>query len=182
MSNQRIAHRYAKPLLELAEKQKSLEKVKEDMLYLAELCQENREFSLMLKSPIIPHQKKATILRAIFGKKSNALTLQFLDLITQKNREKVLSDVAKEFINLYEVKMGLQAATVTSSIALDPTEKKLVEKLVDKISGKKAHLKEKVNPELIGGYILRLGEDQQIDDSVAGKLRELKNRFHKENR
>ncbi len=182
MSNQRIAHRYAKPFLELAEERKSLEKVKDDMLYLAELCQENREFMLMLKSPIIPHLKKASILKAIFGKRATPLTLQFLELVSRKNREMVLPDVAKEFLSLYDLKMGLQAATVTTTIPLSSSEKKLVEKLVGEISGKKVHLKEKINPELIGGYVLKLGDDQQIDDSVAGKLRELKNRFHKENR
>ena len=65
MSITRIAVRYAKPLLELAEERKSLEAVRADMLGFAELCKTNRDFALMLKSPIIPHLKKAQILKAI---------------------------------------------------------------------------------------------------------------------
>lgn len=181
MSNSRVAHRYARPLLELAEEQGVLEQVKTDMLSIGNLCESNREFTLMLKSPIIPHQKKAEILKAIFVKRVHPLTSKFLEIITRKNRENVVPDVALEFAHLYNDKMGFQEATVVSSLQLDKSARTMVEKLVSDISGKKAILKEKLNPELIGGYILKLG-DLQIDDSVSGKLNDLKIRFHKENR
>ena len=179
MSITRIAVRYAKPLLELAEERKSLEAVRADMLGFAELCKTNRDFALMLKSPIIPHLKKAQILKAIFDTKVDALTSTFFDIVVRKNREKFLPEIAKEFNTLYNEKMGFQEATVTTPIALDDKERKSFEKLVNDITGKKPLLTEKVDPELIGGYKLSLG-DRQIDESISGQLKDLKLRFQKE--
>lgn len=179
MSISRIANRYSKPLLELAEAQKSLDAVKEDMVSFDALCKSNREFLLMLKSPIITHLKKAEILRKIFSGKINELTASFIDIVARKNREQYLPEIAKAFIVQYNKKMGFQEATVTTPMKLDAELKKAFEQLVTEISGKKPILNEKVNPELIGGYILKL-EDQQIDESISGHLSDLKLKFQKE--
>lgn len=179
MSITRIAVRYAKPLLELAEEKSSLEEVKADMLAFTDLCNANRDFVLMLKSPIIPHLKKAQILKSIFEGKVSALTATFFDIVARKTREQYLPEIAKEFMVLYNDKMGLQVATVTTPIALDSKERQTFEKLVSDISGKKPLLTEKVDPELIGGYLLNLG-DRQIDESISGHLKDLKLKFQKE--
>ena len=75
--------------------------------------------------------------------------------------------------------MGFQEATVTTPIAIDDKERKAFEKLVADITGKKPLLSEKVDPELIGGYRLSLG-DRQIDESISGQLKDLKLKFQKE--
>lgn len=179
MSISRIAVRYAKPLLELADERKVLDAVKADMHGFTELCNANRDFVSMLKSPIIPNLKKAEILRKIFDNKVDALTSTFFDIVARKNREQYLPEIAKEFVVLYNAKMGYQEATVTTTITLDESTRKTFEKLVTDISGKKPLLSEKVNPELVGGYILKLG-DQQIDESISGQLKDLKLKFQKE--
>lgn len=179
MSISRIAIRYSKPLFDLAEDQKVLDVVKSDMDNFNSLCKSNKDFLLMLKSPIIPHLRKAEILKMIFGGKVNALTSTFIDIVARKNREQYLPEIAKEFISLYNRKMGFQEATVTTTISLDKGMKASFEKLVADITGKKPLLTEKVNPELIGGYVLKLA-DQQIDESISGQLNDLKLRFQKE--
>lgn len=175
----RVAVRYARPLLELADERKVLDKVKEDILNFTHLCDTNREFVLMLKSPIISHLKKATILKAIFDGKVNDITATFFDVVARKNRENLLPDIASEFARLYNEKMGFQEATVTTTIALDSSMRKAFEKLVTEVTGKKAKLEEKINPELVGGYVLQFG-DQQIDESISGHLKDLQLRFQKE--
>lgn len=173
MSASRIASRYAKPILELAEEKKVLDKVKNDMEQFVEICKGNRDFDLMLKSPIIPHLKKANILAKIFKGKMNALTLQAFDLITRKSRESILQGIAEEFLHLYNVRMGLQEVSITSSTKLDATQRKEFEKLARKITGKEPILEEQVDAEIIGGYVLKVG-DQQIDQSVSGQLKDIK--------
>ncbi|MEP1034456.1 ATP synthase F1 subunit delta [Ekhidna sp.] len=178
MSVSRIAVRYATPILELAEDKKILDAVKADMESFKAVCEESKDFSLMLKSPIIPHLRKADILKKIFSGKVNELTLQAFDIITKKNRESLLEDIAEEFLHLYNIKKGLAEVSVTTSIELDAEMKKAFEKLAKDITGKEPLLKEKVNPEIVGGYILKVG-DRQIDDSVSGQLKELKLKFSK---
>ena len=176
MSDRRIAARYAKPLLELAEKQKVLKNVKEDLDSFVSICKESREFSLMLKSPTVPHFKKADILKKAFEGRYNDLTVQAFDLITRKNRENMLESIADEFIHLYNVKQGMMEASVTTTFKLDAPTKKSFEKLAKDITGKEPILSEIVNQDILGGYILKLG-DKQIDDSVKGQLNNLKLNF-----
>ncbi len=179
MSISRIAIRYSKPLLDLAEDQKVLDAVKSDMDNFNSLCKSNKDFVLMLKSPIIPHLRKAEILKKIFAEKVNALTSTFMEIVARKNREQYLPEIAEEFIALYNTKMGYQEATVTTTISLDKEMKASFEKLVSDITGKKPLLTERVNPDLIGGYVLKLA-DKQIDESVSGHLNDLKLKFQKE--
>lgn len=155
-----------------------LDNVKTDMEAFLKVCEESKDFSLMLKSPIIPHLKKAEIIRKIFSGKVNELTLEAFDIVARKNRESVLENIAQEFLHLYNVKKGLEEVSVTTSIELDAEMRKAFEKLAKEISGKEPLLKEKVDPEIVGGYILKLG-DRQLDDSVSGQLKELKLKFSK---
>lgn len=176
MSEIRAASRYAKSLLGLASEQKVLEEVHADMLNFLSICEENRDFTLMLKNPIIKHDKKRAILEKIFSK-SNKLTLAIFDIITRKNREPLLPAIAKEFHNQYNVFKGIEVATVTSAIALDKNTKKELESIVKSISQyDKVDLKEKVDANIIGGFILNVG-DRQLDDSLRSKIKALNLKF-----
>ena len=176
MSASRIAKRYALPLYDLARENDSLDLVKSDMDNFLSICKSNKDFVTMLRSPIIAHFKKADILKKIFEGKVDNLTLKVIEIITRKNRENLLSEIAEEFIKLYNDYMGYQEATVTTTFALDSETRKTFEKVVTEISGKKPLLKERVDSHIIGGYILMLG-DRQIDDSVSGALKDLKLKF-----
>lgn len=178
MSVGRIAVRYATPILELAEEKKVLDAVKSDMDSFKLICKESKDFALMLKSPIIPHLRKADILKKVFTGKVNDLTLQAFDIITRKSREALLEDIAEEFIHLYNAKKGLAEVSVTTSIELDAEMRKAFTKLAKDITGKDPILTEKVDADIVGGYILKVG-DSQIDDSVSGQLKELKLKFSK---
>jgi F-type H+-transporting ATPase subunit delta len=179
MSVSRIAKRYAKPILELAEEKKQLEQVKSDMELFNSLCEQNKDLVNLLKSPIIAHLKKAEILKKMFGGKMNDLTLSAFDIITRKNRESVLPDIAREFLTMYNTKMGFEQASVTTTFPLDASLRKAFTSVVKDITGKTPVLEELVDPSLIGGYTLKLG-DRQIDESVSGKLKDLKLKFLKE--
>lgn len=178
MSEGRIAIRYATPILQLAEEKKVLDNVKADMDAFINVCEESRDFALMLKSPIIPHLRKSEILKKIFKGKVNEITMGAFDIITRKKRESLLKDIAEEFVHLYNARKGLEEVSVTTSIPLDADMRKAFEKLAKEISGKQPILEEKVDADIVGGYILKVG-DRQIDDSVRGQLKELKLKFSK---
>ncbi|MFQ3576476.1 MAG: F0F1 ATP synthase subunit delta, partial [Cytophagales bacterium] len=80
MSEFRVASRYAKSLLDLSKEKGQVESVKGDMAYFAEVCDKNRDFLLMLKSPIIPSDKKLKIIYQIFADKVNPITLSIFDI------------------------------------------------------------------------------------------------------
>lgn len=177
MSEYRVASRYAKSLLELAQEQGSLEEVLQDMQQFSKVCKENREFVLMLKNPIIKHDKKNVILKKVFEKSFHKLTLAIFDIITRKNREAILANIAKEFQVQYNILKGVEEAKITTAVALTDQMRKEIESIVKKISSKdKVELTEVIDETLIGGYVLRVG-DRQIDDSLKSKIKALELKF-----
>lgn len=177
MADLRAASRYVKSLLDLAIEQKALENVHDDMVLFAKVYGESKPFALMLRSPVIPHDKKREILAKIFKGKVNNLTMAFFDIITKKNREPLLGAIAKEFHNAYNEYKGIGKATVTSAVPLDSKLRSEFEDLVRKYSEKKqVELVERVDPEMIGGFVLNVG-DRQIDASIRNKIKALKVKF-----
>jgi F-type H+-transporting ATPase subunit delta len=177
MSNIRVASRYAKALLELANEKNSLEAVKGDMTSLLSIASENRDLSLALANPIINYDKKFNILKALLGKSANEITMTFFDLVTRKNRSKSLIPTAEEFLKQYNDYQGIQVAEVTTTLPLTASLRKEFEVIVKEISGlQKVELVEKIDKDLIGGFVLKVN-DKRIDDSISGKLRTLKMKF-----
>ena len=176
MSDIRVASRYAKSLLELSAEKKVLDAVHKDMVNLIKTCEENRDLYLLLKNPIIKHDKKRNILNLVFSK-ANKLTLAIFDIITRKNRESILLEIAKQFDIQYNIYNGIERASVTTAVALDKDLKKQLEEVVAKISKHdKVELVEKIDKDIIGGFILKVG-DRQIDDSLRTKLKALDVKF-----
>lgn len=169
MSETRIATRYAKSLLELAVEQNRVEDVYKDMLSLTKVCSENHQLVRLLRSPVVRNDKKRSILKAIF-KQANPLTLAIFDIISKKKREAYLPAIAKAFHRQYNTLKGIDPVAVTTAVPLGAPLRKEIEQLATKISTlDKIELTEKVDPEIIGGYILKVG-DRQIDDSLRSKL------------
>ncbi len=174
MADQRVAARYAKSLLDLGKEMGTLESVKEDMDLLSKTMAESRELRLLLRNPIVKHDKKLAILTAIFGGKVSDLTLRFFTILTQKNREAALEGMGTEFQVQYNAMQGIQMAEVTSATPLTAASRAEMEKLVTQQTGlTDVKLTEKVDADLIGGFILRVG-DNQLDDSVRTSLRKMR--------
>ena len=173
MRSHRAASRYAKSLIELAKEQNAIDEVYADMQLFTAVVQENRVFAVMLKNPIINHEKKRNVLHALFDKRMNKLSILAFDLITKKNRESILEQIAAEFQIQYNNLKGLQVADVTTTISLDEDLKTKFRDLVREISGKTAQLSELVNEDIVGGFILNVG-DRRLDQSIKSKLNNIK--------
>jgi len=178
MSNSRAASRYIKSLLGLAVEKGVLEEVNRDMQLFAKTCKENRAFEVVLKSPIIKHDKKREILTRLFKGKVNALTMSILDILTRKNREALLPAISVGFHAAYNAYKGVEKATVKTAVPLDSKLKGEIEQIVKNLSSKKqVELVEIIDADLIGGFVLNVG-DKQIDASVKNKLKTLQLNFN----
>ncbi len=173
MSVATVASRYAKSLIELAEERKVVETVYQDMLLFRDTAKANRGLMLALKSPVVRHEKKLGILKAIFKERVSPVSYSIFEIITRKNREAILDEVAEEFIKQYNTYKGIQKATITTTIPLNAALSAQFNKIVADATGKTVELEEKVDESLIGGYVLRVG-DRQIDASLKSRLNELK--------
>lgn len=177
MADSRVAARYIKSLIGLAVEQKALDQVHNDMLLFDQVCKGSRQFVIMLRSPLIKHETKRAVLRKLFTGKVNKLTLAMIDIITHKNRESLLPQIASDFHAAYNVHMGIVRAEVTTTVPMHDSLRKSVEAIVKNLSQRdKVEIEEKVDKDLIGGFVLQVG-DKQIDASVKGKLRTLRTAF-----
>lgn len=178
MSDFRVASRYAKSLLELSREMNILEKIYEDMVLIDETCDQSRELALVLKSPIIIHYKKNQILKAVFGKKVNDLTISFFKLIGRKGRENVFHQITKEFRREYLEFKGIEKVSVTTTFPLDEKLRKEIKSIAKAISKKEPQLSEVVDDKILGGVILNIGS-RRIDASVKTKLNKLEKELKK---
>lgn len=177
MAESRVASRYVKSLLGLAVEQGVLEQVNADMQLFDKICNSNFDFVMMLRSPIIKHSKKKEILEKIFKNKVHKLSVAVINILTEKNREPLLPAIAREFHAAYNDYKGITKASVTTTIAVDAQLRGELERIVKKLSGSdKIELQENIDPELIGGFILNVG-DKQIDASIKSKLKMLRVKF-----
>ena len=173
MSNSRLAARYAKSLLDLAHEQNLLVQVAADMSALAKLIVENRDFRVLLHSPVIRADIKIKILRELAEKSMQTLTRAFVELLAKNRRESDLADICREYAALYARYRNIQQVVVTTADRLDADLKKAITELAKKQAGSEVELFEKTNPALIGGFILQIG-DKMIDQSVQTRMRKVR--------
>lgn len=178
MKGIRVSYRYAKSLMLLAIEQKMLEDAYRDMKLLSDICQQNPDFVIVLKSPIIKSDKKIAIIQAIVKGKLSPIVDGFIKIIATHRREGYLVEIAHSFVAQYKEYNKVSIAEITSSTKLDDAQRKKIAEAVKKVVGQEVELVEKINADIIGGLIVRVG-DRQFDGSISRKLKELKKGFSK---
>ncbi len=179
MSGSRAALRYAKAILSFSLEQNKEVEVNNDMLLVANTIDENTDLQLLLNSPILKSDLKKAALKEVFSTKISSLSFGVIDLLIENKRLPILKDVAKKYTYLFDALKGIEVAKVTSAIPLTAALQKQVLSKVKEITGKEATIENVINPDIIGGFILRIG-DVQYDASVANKLQVLKRQFENE--
>jgi F-type H+-transporting ATPase subunit delta len=177
MSENKAASRYAKSIIDLSQESNSLEEVKGDMSLISQVIDENPELEAILKNPIVPIDKKIGILSNLFEGKVHAITISFLKLMVTKGRSAILFSASKQVVTQYNELKGIVTAEVTSATALTEASRAEIIAIVKKeANANQVVIKEKVNADLIGGFVLKVG-DKQFDASIANGLNKLKKEF-----
>lgn len=176
MIETRVSFRYAKSLLDLSLEKGQLEQVREDMQLVLDTIRESHDLQLMLKSPIIKTDKKQAILKAIFGGKIGVISSEFIDIITRKRRESELEGIADAFISQYKNHKQILSAVITTASGLDKSLREKVLAIVKGSTKSEVELIEKINKDLIGGFVLRV-DDQQVDASILRQIKNLDRTF-----
>ena len=179
MNGSRAAIRYAKAILSFALEQQKEVEVNNDMLLVVNTIQDSKELQLLLSSPVLKTELKKAALKEIFAGKTSPLTIGLINLLIDNKRLPILGEVAKKYNVIYDSLKGIEVAKVTTAIPLTEELNQQVLRKVIEITGKQATIESIINPDIIGGLILRIG-DIQYDASVANKLQVLKRQFENE--
>ncbi|NLN34233.1 MAG: ATP synthase F1 subunit delta [Flavobacteriaceae bacterium] len=177
MTGFRAAKRYAKGLMLFATDSGKGEEINREMIDLKNSIQNSRELAQFLSSPVLDSRRKNDIARELFKDFSPA-TQNFITLVIRQRREGLLRQIATQFNELYDQSNNVRTAEVISAAELS---EEIVQEILAKAKSKMGEeytykINQKINSDLIGGYILRVG-DKQIDSSLRASLNKLKKEF-----
>ncbi|MET3537837.1 ATP synthase F1 subunit delta [Chryseobacterium limigenitum] len=176
MLTSKVAKRYAQGLLEFTNETGQTATVFSEMKDVAKLMSQSTDLNKFFMTPYIDAKKKVEVAKEIF-KSLSVSSQNLITLVIRHGRENQLKNIAQEYINKVEDINGVQRVTLTTATQLS---KENIDQILGSTNLVKAgtnfDLKLNVNPDLLGGYILRVG-DQQIDASVKTKLNHIKKDF-----
>ena len=127
----------------------------------------------MLKNPIIPINKKVDILREIFSKNFNDLTLNTFEKIIYNNRDHILENICEKFLELYNKHKNIQDVTLTSAVSLDKSSLEKIKSKLKTLTTRSVSINQKIDLNIIGGFILKV-DDKMYDASYRTKLKNIK--------
>jgi F-type H+-transporting ATPase subunit delta len=176
MRNVRVARRYAQALMTVVEEAGILEQTAAEIQLIGQTVKESRELQLFLMSPIIPLLRKRTVMRALFASRVGTTTMAFLELLVTKQRERLLGDVADQFMALRDEKQGIVEVHVTSAVPMTSEQEQMLANEMRQFTQKAVRPRMYVDPRIRGGLIIRVG-DTLLDGSVVHQLEILRGRF-----
>ena len=174
MSSHKLATRYAKSLILLAQENGKLDEVFSDIKSLDQIFKTNRDLILMFRSPIVTPDKKQNVIKALFEGKISDILFRFITLMINKGREGKFYEIVQAYIVQYNLIKGITPVTITSAVKLDATQvQNIINGLKRNENLKEVELHEVIDTEMIGGFILTYS-DKMIDNSVATSLNTIK--------
>jgi F-type H+-transporting ATPase subunit delta len=176
MADFRVLHRYAVSLLETAVEKNNLEVTTTDIHLLVDTLKQNRRLELMLESPVIRPELKLKILKEIFDKKISKDSMNFIEFVVSKQRENLLQSIGNRFLELRDDHLGIANVFVTSTSEFTNEQKNVLQSRLEKILNKKVRLNFKIDLDMVGGFIAKVG-DTLYDASIKHQLELLKKQF-----
>ena len=172
MVNQTLARRYALAIAALAREQNAVDRVSADLQTVSGILSEPGIVHDFFVSPVIDRPAKERTLSEIFDAKLHPVALHSVLLLVRKRREPLLAAIVAEYLALERAARGAETLTIESARPLDRTEYARLIARLEAVYGKKFEVTEVVDPSLIGGLRLMMG-DRRIDDSISGRLNAL---------
>jgi F-type H+-transporting ATPase subunit delta len=175
MLTSKVAKRYAQGLLDFTQESGNTESVFAEMKDVVKIMSESKELNQFLNTPFIDARKKDAVALEIF-KNFSPVSKNIIRLVIKQGREAQLKNIAQEFINKVEDIKGTQRISLVTATALSEDNIKKIIADSNMVNVSNYDLETIIKPEILGGYILRVG-DQQIDASVKSKLNNIKKEF-----
>jgi F-type H+-transporting ATPase subunit delta len=167
---------YARALLELANDEKHADRIGKEMAAVHEIVGENPTFAAFLADPGIGAAERTAVLDKIFRGRASPLLMNFLGVLNDKGRLRLLKQIAEAYAALLDEQTGKVEVDVTVAQKLGREQLAEVKEKVSQALGKDAIVHQYVDPEIIGGLVLRV-EDRLIDASVKYQLEAMRERL-----
>lgn len=174
----RASVRYARALLLAAEKRDGLRPLREEVEALRSLVRDSPEFRAFLADPTISKQDKLSLMEDLFRGKVSPLMSQFLRMLTEKYRERLLPDVLETAVSLLDEREGKVIASVRAAVDLSDSQKVRLKGQLERLTGKEVKLDTMRDVALGAGFIARVG-DTVFDASLGAQLQRIHQSFRR---
>jgi ATP synthase F1 delta subunit len=172
-----IADVYSRSLFEVASDKGDLDRVHTELGEFADALAGDKDMQVFFFSPYFSSQeKKEGIGRMIDGADENFV--RFLELLAERHRMPVVFRIRREFDDLWRKQNKLLPVTVTSAVELDPELVEGIGKRIEEQTGQSVELSSKVDPDVLGGLKLQVG-NMVLDASVRNRLEKLRKQVAK---
>lgn len=165
--------RYARALLSLAVENNILERSYRDMQGIYEVFKNNKSLGILFKSPVIRVSKKQNIVSQLFKNKVHPLILRYMLIIVRKQRGNLLEGISNAYLRVYKDYLGIEQVKLTTAVPVDDTVRARALEAARKITPHEIEFEESVDPDIIGGFILNLG-DKQFNASVKHRMQRIR--------
>jgi F-type H+-transporting ATPase subunit delta len=167
-----IAEVYARALFEVAQEHHALDEVREQLGQFADALSENRQLAVFFFSPYFSsEEKKNGLARMIDG--ANEIFMNFLQTLIERHRMPVVFRIRTRYEELWEEVNRLLPVQVTSAIDLDKATVDHIGERIGEQTGRKVELSSTVDPDILGGIVLRVG-NFILDASIRNRLEQLR--------
>ncbi|EGV43042.2 ATP synthase F1 subunit delta [Bizionia argentinensis JUB59] len=175
MAGTRAAIRYAKAVLSLATDKQVAEAINTDMVLIAKTLKDNQNLDEALKNAVVRSEAKKAILLQVFPD-THPMTIELFKVLDANKRLDIMDAIADKYTELFDIQNGKQSATVTTAVPLTKDIEIKVLTKIKELTNKAVTVKNIVDEDILGGFILRVG-DIQYNASIASKLNKLKREF-----
>ena len=169
MRDETVARSYAETLFELAERNDALEAYGEAVETIARFLEEDPKFRLFLETPRIEDADRKAVVVEAFGKAIPRHVLNFVLVTIDKRRQRLLRQISTEFHLLLDAHLGREHVQVTTARTVDDDTRGMITSRLSAVLGKKAIPHIRVNPDILGGVVVRTG-NTIYDGSVRRQL------------
>lgn len=171
-----VAKRYSNALFEIALEGKTLDKTGEELSFITDALKEHADLFKALRSPLIKPVEKKEMMKSIFQEQLSKEIMNFVYVLIDKNRSGALMEIGTEYHNLLAGYNNTIEAVATTAVSMTKGQiTELTEKLT-KTSGKTVTLTNEVDPSIIGGVFIQIG-DKIIDGTLKRRLTEIEDRL-----
>jgi F-type H+-transporting ATPase subunit delta len=171
--SQTIVEPYAEALMALAKEKNLVETFGNDIQFILTTLKSSEDLNRLLSAPLVPENVKKDLLISLFSTGVNPFVVSFLGILVERRRILFLEAICLKFQSLLRVMNQIALAEISSAVALSETQQETLKQKVKELTGATSvELEIKLNPDLIGGVIIKVGS-QVIDASIRGQLRRL---------
>lgn len=167
-----VAQVYARALLALAEERGAADELLSELDGLAGLVERNDDFRSFLESPLVDAKARTRTFETLFRGRASDLLVDALQVIDRKGRLGLLAEIAAAYRALHRELKGRVQVFVTTAVPLGEALRADLRAAAARYTGKEPELVEAVDPGLLGGLVVRVG-DERIDTSLKMRLRNL---------